>query len=185
MTQNILLAFLGGSRIMELKTVQILDELDIPRPCIDARTVGFNVEWSQGTQAWGIVSRIRHRLDPVAHPRDLELLGPAKGDPYYRVIFDLSVGYDLKGISSPQVTDWIRAMMNASEAIEERLSQLPERHARFRDLRVAPVIADTLTLSTFHGCPRDEIRSIVEYLVDELDLDVIVKMNPTQWATIS
>ncbi|HHO55408.1 MAG TPA: glutamate synthase, partial [Trueperaceae bacterium] len=37
MAQNILLSFLGGGRIMELKTVQILDELDIPRPCIDAR----------------------------------------------------------------------------------------------------------------------------------------------------
>ena len=35
MAQNILLSWLGGARIMELKTVQILDELEIPRPCID------------------------------------------------------------------------------------------------------------------------------------------------------
>src|SRR6188768_2970145 len=47
LAQNIVLAFLGGSRIFELKTVQIMDELAIPRPCIDMRTVGFNVEWSQ------------------------------------------------------------------------------------------------------------------------------------------
>ncbi len=39
MAQNIILAFLGGSRIIELKTVQILDRLDIPRPCIDIRNV--------------------------------------------------------------------------------------------------------------------------------------------------
>ena len=32
---------------MELKTVQVLDELQIPRPCIDMQTVGYNVEWSQ------------------------------------------------------------------------------------------------------------------------------------------
>ncbi|HIA57503.1 MAG TPA: glutamate synthase, partial [Candidatus Lambdaproteobacteria bacterium] len=32
MAQNIVLSWLGGSRIMELKTVQILDELEIPRP---------------------------------------------------------------------------------------------------------------------------------------------------------
>jgi len=180
MAQNILLAFLGGSRIMELKTVQILDELEIPRPCIDARTVGFNVEWSQELKldesfheyvtAWILLHIIE----------ELELLGPPKGDPYYHRVFDLSVGYDLKGISSPRVSGWIRAMMHAGEAIRERLAALPDRHARFRGLAVAPVIADTLTLSTFHGCPRDEIRAIVEYLVGELNLDVIVKMNPTQ-----
>ena len=47
MAQNLVLSWLGGSRIMELKTVQILDELEIPRPCIDMQTVGYNVEWSQ------------------------------------------------------------------------------------------------------------------------------------------
>lgn len=44
LAQNIVLGYLGGCRIFELKTVQIMDELVIPRPCIDARTVGFNVE---------------------------------------------------------------------------------------------------------------------------------------------
>ncbi len=47
MAQNIVLAWLAGARILELKTVQILDELEIPRPCIDMRTVGYNAEWSQ------------------------------------------------------------------------------------------------------------------------------------------
>src|SRR5437016_1013619 len=47
MAQNVVLAWLAGSRILELKTVQINDRLVIPRPCIDAVTVGYNVEWSQ------------------------------------------------------------------------------------------------------------------------------------------
>ena len=47
MAQNIVLAWLGGSRLMELKTVQILDELEIGRPCIDMETIGYNIEWSQ------------------------------------------------------------------------------------------------------------------------------------------
>jgi putative selenate reductase len=40
MAQNVALAWLGGARIIELKTVQIDDRLAIPRPCIDMRTVG-------------------------------------------------------------------------------------------------------------------------------------------------
>ncbi|MGB9105370.1 MAG: hypothetical protein WCC59_11475, partial [Terriglobales bacterium] len=47
LVQNIVLSWLAGSRIIELKTVQIMDELKIPRPCIDATNVGYNVEWSQ------------------------------------------------------------------------------------------------------------------------------------------
>jgi len=51
MAQNIVLSWLGGSRIIELKTVQILDELKIPRPCIDIANVGYNVEMVAGAQA--------------------------------------------------------------------------------------------------------------------------------------
>ena len=47
LAQNVALAWLGGARIIELKTVQIRDDLVIPRPCIDMQTVGYNVEWSQ------------------------------------------------------------------------------------------------------------------------------------------
>ena len=47
MAQNIVLAWLAGSRILELKTVQVNDRLVLPRPCIDATNVGYNVEWSQ------------------------------------------------------------------------------------------------------------------------------------------
>src|SRR5512146_497246 len=39
MAQNLVLSWLAGSRILELKTVQVLDELTIPRPCIDMRTI--------------------------------------------------------------------------------------------------------------------------------------------------
>ena len=47
LAQNIALSYLAGARIQELKTVQIMDELEIPRPCIHAPNVGLNVEWSQ------------------------------------------------------------------------------------------------------------------------------------------
>ena len=47
MAQNIVLSWLAGSRIMELKTVQVNDALTIGRPCIDAANLGYNIEWSQ------------------------------------------------------------------------------------------------------------------------------------------
>ena len=49
----------------------------------------------------------------------------------------------------------------------------------FADLDFNPQIADTFTLSTFHGCPPEEIESITKHLIDAHELDVIVKLNPT------
>src|SRR5512138_2576388 len=47
LAQNIVLSWLAGSRILELKTVQINDRLELTRPCIDMATIGYNTEWSQ------------------------------------------------------------------------------------------------------------------------------------------
>ncbi|KAA3612326.1 MAG: glutamate synthase [Calditrichaeota bacterium] len=179
LAQNIVLSFLHGGRIMELKTVQILDQLDIPRPCIDARNVCYNVEWSQELRleesyheyvvAWILLKIIE----------EMELLGKPKGDAFYNTVFDVSAGYDLKGITSPRVDKWLRDMRDAREKIAELLAGLPEEFRQFKNLQIDPHIADTLTLSTFHGCPRDEIESIVQHLMSEHGFHVIVKMNPT------
>jgi len=179
LAQNIVLAWLGGSRVFELKTVQILDELEIARPCIDMETVGYNIEWSQEllvgesideyVKAWMIIEILK-RWEPLA-----EFLGPDTG-PY---VFDMSVGYDLEGISSPKVSHFIETMMDATERIDTLRSEIPEPFTEFRDFEFPTQIAKTLTLSTMHGCPPDEIDGIVRYLMDDHDLDVIVKLNPT------
>ncbi len=179
MVQNLILSFLGGGRIMELKTIQILDQLEISRPCIDVRNVGYNVEWSQELRlddsyaeyvtAWVLLKIIE----------EMELLGIPKGDPFYNTVFDMSVGYDLKGISSPEVHRWIVNMKDASAAIEQSLKSLPPEFDRFKKLPIDSCISNTLTLSTFHGSPPEEIEAITEHLISEHGLHVIVKKNPT------
>ena len=47
MAQNIIVSWLVGARLIELKTIQTLDELDVNKPCIDVQDEGYNVEWSQ------------------------------------------------------------------------------------------------------------------------------------------
>lgn len=179
MAQNIVLAFLGGGRIMELKTVQILDQLEIPRPCIDVRNIGFNVEWSQELR---LEDSLREYIIAYVLLRiieETELLGIPKGDPFYNTVFDISVGYDLKGISSPGVYNWLQRILNAADDISKTLDTLPPEYAYLKKLPINPHITNSATLSTFHGCPRDEIEAIVQHLISEHGLHVIVKMNPT------
>ena len=183
MAQNIVLSWLGGSRLFELKTVQVLDDLDIARPCIDMQTVGYNIEWSQEltvdqsleeyVKAWMIIEMLS-RWEPLR-----EHVGDDPG-PH---VFDMSVGYDLEGIRSAKVAGFIDAMSDATDEIERLRAQLPrgagEPFAEFADLEFPTAISDTVTLSTFHGCPPDEIQAITEHLVTAHDIDVIVKLNPT------
>ena len=179
MTQNIILSFLAGGRIIELKTIQILDELIIPRPCIDVRNVGFNIEWSQELKLNDSLREYVYAWIILKIIEEEELLGIKKGDPFYNTIFDISVGYDLKGISSPVVKDWLKRIMNAEEEISNALESLPGEFSKYKKLSIDPKISHSATLSTFHGCPADEIESIVEHLISEHGLHVIVKMNPT------
>lgn len=160
LAENIVLAWLGGGRIIELKTVQILDELEISRPCIDMETVGYNVEWSQElkiaqsleeyVKAWMMVEILSgwEELKPY--------LGPDPGEH----IFDISVGYDLEGISTPEIGEFIDGLMDATDSIDRLRLKIPEPFTGWRDHPFPTRIADTVTLSTFHGCPprRDRVH---------------------------
>ena len=67
MAQNLVLSWLAGGRIMELKTVQVNDELKISRPCIDAANIGYNVEWSQELRVARFARSVRARRDADPH----------------------------------------------------------------------------------------------------------------------
>jgi len=179
LAQNIALSYLAGARVQELKTVQIMDELDIPRPCIDAANIAFNVEWSQelkiqqSTVEYAKAALLIAGLQKMGIPEGLDVAAHGK------YLLDLSVGYDLKGIESPQVSGFIRHMMNAGPVLKELLDGLDEDLSEFKDLQVDPQLVSCVTLSTFHGCPADEIEHIAEYLLKEMGLHVVVKLNPT------
>ena len=187
LAQNIVLAWAAGARIIELKTVQILDQLKIPRPCIDAATIGFNVEWSQELPlerslreyvAGAMLVRMLRQLDPFG-------LGAsaAQAEP----IFELSVGYSLEGLQHPRMRRYLERVRDTAPIIAELRDELhrellgsaaPE-HRALLDLDHRADLVSCVTLSTFHGCPPAEIESIARYLIDEHGFDVIVKFNPT------
>ncbi|NUN14147.1 MAG: glutamate synthase [Myxococcales bacterium] len=177
MAQNIVLSYLAGGRIFELKTVQILDELKIPRPCIDMQTVGFNVEWSQELK---IEQSLEEYVKAAMLLRMLEASGkvvmsPGAGD----WIMDLSVGYDLAGIKTERVRGFISGMQDATETVNRLRAELVSDLAPYRDLDFRTQLSHSLTLSTFHGCPPGEVESIVSHLLQVHGLDCIVKLNPT------
>ena len=162
---------------MELKTVQILDELDIPRPCIDMETIGFNVEWSQELKLE------QSLVEYVKGSMLIEILrasGVIEVEPLYRdVIFDMSVGYDLAGIKTDRVQAFINGMLDAGAVVDALRGEIPDEFAQYRELDFATRLSDTLTLSTFHGCPPDEIERIIEFLLDHNRLNCVVKLKPT------
>ena len=177
MAQNIALSWLGGSRFIELKTVQVLDQLEIPRPCIDMRTVGYNVEWSQELR---VAQSIEEYVKAAMLVRVLEERLAGRLAPGFReTLYDISVGYDLAGIRSPALRGFLDAMRDCRAQVERLRGEIPAEFAAYRELEFSTCISDTLTLSTFHGCPPEEIEAICEHLLREEGLNVVVKLNPT------
>lgn len=172
---NIVAAWLAGSRIVELKTVQVMDRLEIPRPCIDAPGEGYNVEWSQelrleeSAQQYAIAWILVHVL---------KARGIA-GETGQDTIFDGSVGYDLAGIKSDAVARFLDTMHDASALLAALRADLPRELRAIADVETPTRIVDTVTLSSFHGCPPGEIERIVEHLFTRHHLHVVVKLNPT------
>jgi len=177
MAQNIVLCYLGGCRIVELKTVQALDEVTIPRPCIDMRTVGFNAEWSQELK---LEQSLEEYVKASMLVEMLEASGALSTTPGFdRVLFDMSVGYDLEGIRNDRVAALLRGMRDAGKVVDRLRRQIPAAFKQYRDLDFTTRLGNSVTLSTFHGCPPGEIENIIEHLLEAHGLDCIIKFNPT------
>ena len=184
LTQNIVSAYLAGSRFIELKTVQILDGEDLPvsKPCIYAQDECYNVEWSteltvqdaydEYVKAWFLLHVLMKELE-LSNSRDF--------------MFNMSVGYDLEGIKSPKVNNFIDGMINASSTSiwNECKNVLVNNLDKFSNFNVDDLnnisnkICSSITLSTLHGCPPQEIERIANYLLNEKKLNTFIKMNPT------
>jgi putative selenate reductase len=174
LAQNIVLSWLAGGRVIELKTVQIKDNLVIPRPCIDMQTIGFNVEWSQElTLEQSLEEYVKASM--LIDMLKASGWAPAYGD----TVFDMSVGYDLAGIRSARVRAFMAGLMDATAIVDRLREQIPGALAHLRDTPFATRISNTVTLSTFHGCPPQEIEAIAAFLLQEVGLHVVVKLNPT------
>ncbi|MEA2000822.1 MAG: FAD-dependent oxidoreductase [Actinomycetota bacterium] len=175
MAQNIIVSWLVGARFLELKTVQTLDELDVNKPCIDIEDEGYNVEWSQELKvfesfdeylrAWILIHALHHKLG---------FPGDSPG-----MIFNMSVGYNLEGIKQPNVQWYLNTMADASPYMQAYIDIVAERYPEIRDITIPDTVSDTITLSTMHGCPPDEIEAIVLYLLEERNIHTSVKCNPT------
>ena len=186
MTQNIVAAYYAGSRFFELKTIQIMDGEElaacINRPCIKADDEGYNCEWSteltvpqameEYIKAWFLLKVIAKEFG----------LGDMNG-----FQFNLSVGYDLAGIQSPKVDAFLNGMKHAenTEIFQHCKAYLLEHADWFAHVtkeeieQISPEICNSVTLSTLHGCPPQEIERIAMYLLTEKGFHTFVKCNPT------
>ena len=74
---------------------------------------------------------------------------------------------------------YIDGIVDAGPTIERLRSEIPEPFAAWREHPFPTRMAGSATLSTFHGCPPDEIGAITKHLMTRHGLDVVVKLNPT------
>ncbi len=182
LAQNLVAAYAAGGRFFELKTVQILwgEQLGIQRPCIYVRDEGYNTEWSTE------LSPVQAAEEYIKGWLAIKILAKefGLGDPD-AFVFNISVGYDLPGIQSPSVDQFIETMKDAGDSgfwkkcVEEAKSLSYQNvDAEYID-QISSQISNNVTISTMHGCPPEQIKSIAEYMMREKKLHTYIKCNPT------
>jgi len=176
LARNIISSWLSGGRFIELKTVQIMDELTIPRPCIDMEDEGYNVEWSQELK---LEQSVREYINAWAAIHILRRLLGFENEVPFGTIFNMSVGYNLEGIKEPRMVKFMDTLTDATEEISKIRETLAQRWPEFSDIEIPTRLTNSVTLSTMHGCPPDEIEQIAHYLLEKRGLHTIVKVNPT------
>jgi len=184
LAQNLIASYVGGSRFLELKTVQVLDGEDLPisKPCIRADDEAYNVEWS--TELYipqALEEYIKGWIGCKLIAKEFGF-----GDPD-GFIFNMSVGYNLEGIQSKKIDAFIEGLKDASsnDMWKECEKWALDNLDRFENVdeafvkSISPKICNSITLSTMHGCPEDEIEKIVSYLITEKKINTYLKCNPT------
>ena len=175
LAQNIVAAWLTGSRYIELKTVQTLDEIKVAKPCIEMEDEGYNCEWSQEL-------KVKDSFDEYLNAWILiHILKDKFGwnSPEFGTIFNMSIGYDLKGIMNPNIQWFLDKMDDCSEELDKKIDSLTGIYPDIKNLKIPARISNCVTLSTMHGCPPNEIESIAKYLIEKRKLHTTVKLNPT------
>lgn len=186
LAQNIIASYYSGARFFELKTVQKIDGRELAaavhKPCILAEDECYNCEWSTELtvqQAYEEYIKAWFALKVIS--KEWELGSPEGFQ------FNISVGYDLEGIKGEKVNTFIDNIMNAEgvKIFEECKTWLRENiksFTRFTEAdidAISPFIVNSVTVSTLHGCPPQEIEAIAEYLITEKKLHTFIKCNPT------
>ena len=153
LSQNIIASYAAGARWFELKTVQKMDGRElaacVPKPCIASGDECYNCEWSTELE-------VKEAYEEYVKAWFINRILAREfglGDPD-GFVFNMSVGYTLEGIKSPKITAFLDGMRDAGAS-------------------------NSVTISTLHGCPPEEIEHIANYLIGERGLNTYVKCNPT------
>ena len=181
---NIVAAFVAGADYFEFKTVQVLegDALGIQKPCIYSGHEVYNSEWStELTISQARDEYIKAYILNYFLAIEYQLAEPKQ------IKYIMSVGYDLKGISSTKVDTFIEVMKDGSkDPVFEQYQRILLDHIKMFNnitkediLLMSTQITSTVALSTMHGCDKSEIERIMTYLMKEKGLDAYIKLNPT------
>lgn len=186
LAQNIIASYLAGARFIELKTVQKLDGEDIQKavakPCINSEDECYNCEWStELTVKEAYNEYVKAYFAIIALAKELNLSD--KKD----FAYNMSVGYDLEGIKSEKIDTYIENLRNAkdTDVFKECKKYLEENIDKFSNFnkddleKISTNVCDSITLSTLHGCPAEEIEKIASYLIDDKKISTFIKCNPT------
>jgi putative selenate reductase len=182
LSANIVLGWLAGARVFELKTVQVPETAHAPRPAVDL-----------GDPPLHAAAAHELRLEPallefVGAAMLIDMLsasgvldGPGGDDTFAHAesTFDVSLGADLRSLRSPRLVAFVRGLQDARDSIATLRARIPDRLAPLRALEFRTAVLGGVTLVPPAGAGIDDIAAAAEFALHELDAAVTLKLRPT------
>ncbi len=146
--------------------------MEVSKPCIDMQDEGYNCEWSQELKVEQVLT-VPQCLVAI------HILTISSGLAQVRKLFLTERWLQPGGHKKANVQWFLDRMTSCETELKTKINLVRPIYPAIDSILIPPQLSNSITLSTMHGCPANEIEGIARYLLTERKLHTLVKLNPT------
>lgn len=179
---NIVLGWLAGARAFELKTVQVPEGAQAPRPAIDLGEPCVHAATAHELRLEPVLGEFVGASMLIDMLRASGVLDGPGGDETFAsadCVFDVSLGADLRSLRSPRMVAFVRALQDARGVIETLRERIPDRLQPLRATEFRHQLLAGVTLVLPDGARVEDAVAAAEFALIELGSHVTLKLRPT------
>jgi putative selenate reductase len=179
---NLVLGWLAGARVFELKTVQVPEGAHAPRPAIDLGEPCLHAATAHELRLEPALAEFAGAAMLIDMLRASGVLDGRGGDDTFTradCLFDVSLSADMRSLRSPRMIAFVRAMQDSRDVIDTLRTAIPERLRPLRATAFRTRLLGGVTLVPPDGARAEDIRAACEFVITELGAPVTLKLRPT------
>ena len=178
LAQGILLSYVAGGRVIELKTAHDQGRGRVPNAAASFLEPDVWIDWALPVSlADAACEYVAGAMLIEMFRRDHGLFGGGNEGLSGSWAFEVGVGYDLAGISRAGVRGFLDEIAQAGAVVSRLRSEIPHEFPEAREHAYPTRVARAVSLSVCRDVSADEIEKIGELLIGQHGLDLSLRLD--------